>query len=72
VNPAVQVGPNAVNVLAVRAMADRLDFVANGATLLSITDASLTEPGRFGVYARPIVTDTLTVTFDDIAGWSVK
>ncbi|MGQ0600636.1 MAG: ComEA family DNA-binding protein [Anaerolineales bacterium] len=72
VNAAVKVGPNAVNVLAVRAIGDRLDFVANGATLLSITDASLSGPGRFGVYARPIVTDTLTVTFDDIAGWSVK
>jgi hypothetical protein len=70
-SPAVKTGPNAVNVLAVRAAGDRLDFVANGATLLSITDGSLAGPGRFGVYVRPVVIDTLTVTFDEVAGWSV-
>ena len=72
VNPAIKTGPNAVNVLAVRAVGNQFDFVANGATLLSITDGTLAGPGRFGVYVRAIVIDSLTVTFDDVAGWSVE
>jgi hypothetical protein len=71
INPAVKTGANAVNVLAVRAVGDQLDFSVNGVTVLSLTDASLAA-GRFGVYARAIVTQTLTVTFDDIAGWSAE
>lgn len=68
---AVKTGAGAVNVLAVRAIGDQFEFSVNHQPVLTLTDATLAS-GRFGVYARSIVTATLSVTFDDLAGWSVE
>lgn len=69
-NPAINLGPNAENVLAVRAVGSSFTFIVNGATVLTLNEAALGE-GRFGVYARSIVSPQLTVTFDEVAGWRV-
>ncbi len=70
-NPAVNTGAGATNVLAVRAVRDRFELLANGTTIATITDATIAS-GRFGVYARPIVTTAFQVTFDDVALWSAR
>jgi len=69
-NPAINVGPNAENMLAVRALGNSFTFIVNGATVLTLNEPSLGE-GRFGVYARSIVAPQLTVTFDEAAGWAI-
>jgi hypothetical protein len=70
-NPAVNTGAGAVNRLAVRAVGDQLELLANGVTIATITDASIAS-GKFGAYARPIVTGAFLVSFDDIALWSAR
>ncbi|MBL8097485.1 MAG: helix-hairpin-helix domain-containing protein [Anaerolineales bacterium] len=70
-NAAVNTGAGAENVLAVRAVGERFELIVNGVTIATITDASIAE-GRFGAYARPIVTTAFQVTFDDIALWSAR
>ncbi len=70
-NPAVNTGAGAENVLAVRAVGDRFELLANGTTIATVTDATIAS-GRFGVYARPIVTTAFQVTFDDVALWSAR
>ncbi len=70
-NPAVHTGAGAENILAVRAVGDRFELLVNGVTIATITDSSIAS-GRFGVYARPIVTTAFLVTFDDIAVWTTR
>lgn len=69
-NSAINVGPEAENVLAVRAVGESFTFIVNGATVLTLNNVLLGE-GRYGVYARSIVSPQLTVTFDNVAGWAV-
>lgn len=70
-NSTINVGPNAENVLAVRTLGENFTFIVNGTPVLTLNNAALGE-GRFGVYARSIVSPQLTVTFDDVAGWAVS
>jgi hypothetical protein len=70
-NPAVQTGPGATNVLAVRAVGTELQFLANGQRLTTISDPAHAA-GRFGVYARALVSSELRVAFDDITGWAPR
>lgn len=70
-NSTINVGPNAENVLAVRTLGENFTFIVNGTPVLTLNNAALGE-GRFGVYARSIVSPQLTVTFDDVAGWTVR
>ena len=68
---AVNTGAGAENILAVRAVGDRFEFLANGETIATITDATIAS-GRFGAYARPIVTTGFQVSFDDFELWSPR
>ncbi len=70
-HPAVNTGAGATNLLAVRAVGDRFEFLANGVTIATLRDATIAS-GRFGVYARPIVTAAFKVSFDDMTVWSAR
>jgi hypothetical protein len=67
-NPAVSIGPEAVNVLRVSAISDEFKFYANEVLLVTVTDANLTR-GKFGVYAKSTRTAEFTVWFDEVLIW---
>lgn len=67
-NPAVKIGPDAVNVLRVSAIGDEFKFYANDVLLVTVTDASLTR-GKFGLYAKSTRTAEFTVRFDEVLIW---
>lgn len=69
-SPAVDTGAGAVNILAVRASGDTFEFFANGERIARLTDDTHAQ-GRFGAYARPIVTARYLVLFDRVAVWSL-
>ncbi len=67
---AVNTGAGAVNILAVRASGDTFEFFANGERIARLTDDTHAQ-GRFGAYARPIVTARYLVLFDRVAVWTL-
>jgi hypothetical protein len=66
---AVRTGPEALNVLAVRAVDNTFQLFVNGQSVLIVTDAAHAS-GQFGVYVRSLVAPTFTVVFDDLTGWN--
>lgn len=68
---AVHPGSGGLNELAVRAAGDKLEVFANGQSLFSLTEATYAE-GGFGLYAGSGVSETYTVTFDNLHVWEVK
>jgi len=68
-NPAVNTGDGAVNVLAVRMSGGDAEFFVNDALVETATGLAA-RAGHFGVYAKAFASGTLTVSFDDVTGWS--
>lgn len=62
---AIQAGPGAHNLLAVRAMGDEFQFFANGEFLGGAVDSSFAE-GKFGLFAQSGLAAGVSVNFDNL------
>jgi hypothetical protein len=69
-HPAIQIGPNQINRLAIWAEKDLLVVYINGVGLAGLRDSTYNIAGRFGFSIASQNTEEFTVIFDDLMIWS--
>jgi hypothetical protein len=67
----INAGSNKQNVMAVRAVGDKLTIYANGYQIAQVTDKEYTQ-GRIGVYVRASDTANYTYRMTKLVYWNLK
>lgn len=68
---AINKGPQATNLLGVRAAGDEFRLYVNGIYLATTQDEKIPGEGRFGVYGASFETERAEFSYDDFSAWGV-